>query len=880
MFFLTGTSQAQDLTGRVYNLEEQPLASATLMAIPQDKKTEITFATTDSIGNYTLKLQTQTNYLITVSAINYQTDTLHFKHQNKLSQQHFYLLPKTHLLKELTIVHQYRPVVIKKDTMTFHISAFTDGSERKLKDQLSKLPGFEIAPNGQITVNGKAVQHFLVEGESFFSNSSKLGVENIPADAVEKVEVIDHFTEVAHMKQVLGSEELAVNIKLKDHKKKLIFGNLTAAGGEKKRYELQGNTFYYAPKLNFGSIINTNNTGMQPLSKEDLGRIQSQQSPFIKHRNVNKLFHFNSFLEERKDVLSIKNQLTTQNLSYKFSDKTTVNTHFTTSKNTLNSQVQDHITYFQNTGNTREERFRNSHQNTQLILFNSSIKYSKNKNTTFEYTLQINNAKLQRNTALSSISEQNSKNFDNTNFNKYQDVKQEFSYLKTYNRRHKSALVVTSEFQKYQPQMDLSSNTAFLEHWIPWQVDSISRNNFYIQQMGNQKQTNTQFINTHFWMPNSSHHLYSSMGLSYHNAQQQAANFGNVNEEGILEDMPNFGNEITYKLIEPFVRFEYQYEREKMDFYVKTQATFLNLQTTYPTTTNHFKTVLWQPALKFKYHFSDAQILLFNYEKVYDIPQTNKLTNQYQISSFNTLYVGDPFLKNTHQDQVNLNYTDFNTIKGYHVFASIAYNYSQNNIRNGVQRAGIDQLMSAFNNPFQEQSWRATTHYGKMYKKWNWRIFANTRLLKFTQRIEEIDLHSATYNHTFGATAKTNFKNTPNFKLDYSKIYSSLQSTARIGSTLDLIHFSVEGKLFEQLLLIFKHQTNINNIYQQQTQRHQMLCELEYNPQKSSWNLGIKGYNLTGTANNNRAIFTDYSFQNTTTAVLPRMLFVTVTYQL
>lgn len=38
MFFLTGTSQAQDLTGRVYNLEEQPLTSATLMAIPQEKK--------------------------------------------------------------------------------------------------------------------------------------------------------------------------------------------------------------------------------------------------------------------------------------------------------------------------------------------------------------------------------------------------------------------------------------------------------------------------------------------------------------------------------------------------------------------------------------------------------------------------------------------------------------------------------------------------------------------------------------------------------------------------------------------------------------------------------------------------------------------------
>lgn len=42
-------------------------------------------------------------------------------------------------------------------------------------------------------VQGKTVTEFRVENESFFNGGTKLGVENIPADAVDEVEVIDHL---------------------------------------------------------------------------------------------------------------------------------------------------------------------------------------------------------------------------------------------------------------------------------------------------------------------------------------------------------------------------------------------------------------------------------------------------------------------------------------------------------------------------------------------------------------------------------------------------------------------------------------------------------------------------------------------------------------
>src|SRR5690554_930480 len=112
-----------------------------------------------------------------------------------------------------------------------------NGNDRQLKDQLEKLPGVEVSDSGQDKVQSKNVTQFMVEGNIFFGGGTKLGVENIPADAVDKVEVIDHFTQVGHMKEVSGSDDLAMNIKLKEDKKKFVFGDIRAGAGNNKFYE-------------------------------------------------------------------------------------------------------------------------------------------------------------------------------------------------------------------------------------------------------------------------------------------------------------------------------------------------------------------------------------------------------------------------------------------------------------------------------------------------------------------------------------------------------------------------------------------------------------------------------------------------------------------
>ncbi|EKT3967026.1 hypothetical protein JE952_000964 [Flavobacterium psychrophilum] len=142
-----------------------------------------------------------------------------------------------------------------------------------MKEILEKLPGVEVDKNGGVTVQGKKVTKMMVEGKSFFGGGSKLAVENIPADALDKIEVIDHFNQVGFMKQVSDSDDLAINVKLKEDKKKFVFGDIEAGvelAGNNGFYLGHAGIFFYSPKTNISYIGDSNNIGKSTFAFDDL----------------------------------------------------------------------------------------------------------------------------------------------------------------------------------------------------------------------------------------------------------------------------------------------------------------------------------------------------------------------------------------------------------------------------------------------------------------------------------------------------------------------------------------------------------------------------------------------------------------------------------
>ena len=287
LLFASFFSQAQNLTGVVSSGDNKPLSSANVIARPLDAKQQLKFAIADNLGRYRLELDQNVKYEISVSYIGFLEEVFVVEPNSKNTIHNFVLKPSGESLKEIVIKSRPNPVIIKKDTMIFDVKSFANGNERKMKDILKKLPGVEVDKKGNVFVQGKKVTKLLVEGKSFFGGGSKLAVENIPADALEKIEVLDHFTNVSFMKQVSDSEDLAMNVKLKANKKKFVFGDVTAGAevaGDNGFYLAHAGLFYYSPKTNVSYIGDSNNIGKSTFTFEDLMRFQGGVSSFLSGR--------------------------------------------------------------------------------------------------------------------------------------------------------------------------------------------------------------------------------------------------------------------------------------------------------------------------------------------------------------------------------------------------------------------------------------------------------------------------------------------------------------------------------------------------------------------------------------------------------------------
>lgn len=269
-----------------------PIPGATVMLIGQEDSILKTFAVTDREGYFTLPNVKPDNYLFKANFYGYEPYVLRFEvgeNSTDTALGTLFLEPK--MLDVVNVEADYIPIRIKGDTIEYDSRAFEVGAHDVLENLLEQLPGVEVQADGSIKVQGKTVQKILVDGEEFFGNDPTIAVKNLPADAVDKVQVYDKDSEMATFTGVDdGNEETTINLTLKEDRKKGYFGNLEAAYGPgqlvsaesvaaQDRYKLKGNVHYFKNKWQLSGIGLSNNVNETGFSFEDyiafMGGIQN-----------------------------------------------------------------------------------------------------------------------------------------------------------------------------------------------------------------------------------------------------------------------------------------------------------------------------------------------------------------------------------------------------------------------------------------------------------------------------------------------------------------------------------------------------------------------------------------------------------------------------
>lgn len=271
-----------DMFGSVTDTTGTPMISATVVLLQAADSTLEAYSITDEKGHFHFRKLSPGEYLLIVSYVGY--DLLYLPIQidgdsSVVDAGTLVLHLTTNTLETVEVKAEHIPMRINKDTIEYNAEAFKILPHDVVEDLLKKLPGIEVESDGTILAQGKQVGKIMVDGKEFFGNNVTIATKNLPADAVDKVQVFEKKSEEAEFTGIDdGKEQRTINLTLKEDKKQGAFGNALLGGGglyttegnyDLDRYEGQFNLNKFNETTQFSIIAGLNNTNNSITNLDD-----------------------------------------------------------------------------------------------------------------------------------------------------------------------------------------------------------------------------------------------------------------------------------------------------------------------------------------------------------------------------------------------------------------------------------------------------------------------------------------------------------------------------------------------------------------------------------------------------------------------------------
>lgn len=275
LFLISGPvlGQVTSIKGKIVDGEGESLPSATAMLMNAKDSVLVHFVLSDLEGNFNFKKVEKGDYYVQLSYLQY--DMLRVTvpvdgSKEEVDLGKVIMTPEGTTLESVEITAELIPVLIKGDTIEYNADAFKVRPNENVERLLKQLPGIEVDKDGNIKAQGETVQRVLVDGKEFFGNDPKVATQNLPADAVDKVQVFDKLSDVAEFSGIDdGERSKTINLALKDDRKTGYFGNIGAGYGTEERFEGKLNLNRFTPKSQTSVLGMANNTNQQPFSVSD-----------------------------------------------------------------------------------------------------------------------------------------------------------------------------------------------------------------------------------------------------------------------------------------------------------------------------------------------------------------------------------------------------------------------------------------------------------------------------------------------------------------------------------------------------------------------------------------------------------------------------------
>jgi len=254
------------------SITNQPMAFATVTLLKVKDSSAVTGGLTTAKGDFNIPGVRPGAYTLKIAYMGYKSilNPLTIKATTKeVTIGPFTMNSNTKTLGEVIIEGQKAPVVVKTDTVEFTAVNFKVEKNDVVEEMIKKLPGVEVDKDGNITAHGKSVTKVLVDGKPFFGNDPKLATQNLPAEMIDKIQVIDQKSDQAQFTKIDdGQTEKVINIISKMGYKRGNFGKMSLGDGQNvgtgadNRYDLSGMFNSFKDDRQLSVIAMSNNTNV------------------------------------------------------------------------------------------------------------------------------------------------------------------------------------------------------------------------------------------------------------------------------------------------------------------------------------------------------------------------------------------------------------------------------------------------------------------------------------------------------------------------------------------------------------------------------------------------------------------------------------------
>jgi hypothetical protein len=874
-------AQTVKLEGIVKNEAGEPLEMANVIAFKKGTKFLQSYSITDSKGNYKLSLEENEAYTLKVSYIGFDTQDVEISTDNTSENlaKDIVLTESNEALSTVEITYEM-PVKIVGDTIVYNSDSFTTGTEKKLEDVLKKLPGIEIDDNGEVEVEGKKVQKILVEGKAFFDGDSKLATQNIPANAIDKVQVLKNYNEVSGMRNVTNNEDnIALNIKLKKGKNKFWFGEVNAGIGTDEKYLAKPKLFYYSPEKSVNLLADFNNIGEAPFTMRDYFRFTGGLRGGMRGSGTN--FNVSSgglgfMTAQNNRAQEITSKFGALNFSLVPKKTLDFNGFAIVNDSETNMFTQSNTVY--NKLNLTENSSNNATQGSKLGMLKFSTTYKPNTNVHIDYDIF---GKISEQTEFQDVTS-TSRSADTYKEEKPVSLNQNFNLYYTINDKNIFAAEMQHLYQKDKPLYNSMATTQ------PFLVIPTSNAESIFDIIQNKKLTTNKFDAKfdYYYLLTPKSNINISLGTTFSNQNLNSHISQNLDNGTELNfNDPVLNNNVDYNFSDVFLGLHYKMVSGIFTFNPGVSLHQYTTKDTQLGSENKENTTKLLPDVYASLQLKSSESLRFNYAITTQFTDIDNIAEGYFLNNYNSLTRGNNELESALYHTYSLSYFSFSMFSFTNINASINYTKKENSIKNNTELIGIDRISYPVNSNLADETMSAFFRYGKTYSKLKTNFSANISNATYNNIVNNELIKSESLSHNYQASIATKFKNAPNFEVGYQKSFSDY---SRSNSETDRPFANIEVSFLKNFILTadysyYNYKSTFENSNSETKNNYSFLnANLYYQQKDSKWEFKVSASNLTDNTFMNTDSYNEISDSNSTSLyfIQPRLWMFSIKYNL